>query len=122
MLQNNFYYLSSFEPKELGINAVITFNPDHEIFEGHFPGKPVVPGVCMIQIVKELLQQATSKKLLFQKGHQIKFLQLLVPVQDEKVDVNINWKVIEDDVLQTTVDFKKDGIILLKLSGLFKPV
>jgi 3-hydroxyacyl-[acyl-carrier-protein] dehydratase len=118
MLKNNFYSIQSQTVSEQGLSTIIHINPEHEIFKGHFPGKPVVPGVCMIQIVKELLDEAMSESLLFQKGNQIKFLQLLVPVSEENVEVNITWKALESG-FQTTADFKKEGGAIFKLSGIF---
>jgi len=121
MLKNNFYSIQSQTAMEQSISAVIHIHPDHEIFKGHFPENPVVPGVCMIQIIKELLENHTCKQLLFQKGNQIKFLQLLVPNKDENIEVNISWKMIED-MFQTTADFKKEGIAVFKLSGVFNVI
>ncbi|KAA5536601.1 3-hydroxyacyl-ACP dehydratase [Taibaiella lutea] len=121
MLKNNFYTIQLLIPSEQGLSAVIHINPDHEIFKGHFPDKPVVPGVCMIQIVKELLEEQRSSSLLFQKGNQIKFLQLLVPVRDENIEVNVSWRENETG-FQTTADFKKEGVAIFKLSGVFTSV
>lgn len=118
MLKNNFYFIELKTQQEDNIAATISLNPEHEIFKGHFPGKPVVPGVCMIQIVKELLEEHSGEPLLFTKGNQIKFLQLLIPQKDELIDVNIQWKTI-DEGLQTTADFKKEGNVILKLNGIF---
>ena len=121
MLKNNFYSIQSQTAMEQSISAVIHIHPDHEIFKGHFPENPVVPGVCIIQIIKELLEDHTGKQLLFQKGNQIKFLQLLVPNKDENIEVNISWKIAED-MFQTTADFKKEGVAVFKLSGVFNVI
>lgn len=119
MLKNNFYSIQSQSASEQSLSAIINIDPNHEIFEGHFPGKPVVPGVCMIQIVKELLEAGFSKPMLFQKGNQIKFLQLLVPVKHESVEVNISWKTIENGI-QANADFKRESVTIFKLSGSFQ--
>jgi len=119
MLKNSFYFIQSSNATEQGLSAFIHIAPEHEIFKGHFPGKPVVPGVCMIQIVKELLEAHMGKSLLFQKGNQIKFLQLLVPQKDENIAINISWKDHENE-LQVTADFKKGDTAIFKLSGIFQ--
>ena len=60
----DFYTLQSSEKEENGrFIAKITLNKDHDIFNGHFPGNPVTPGVCMMQIVKELTEEFTGKQL-----------------------------------------------------------
>ena len=59
----DFYTLQSYDKNEKSFVANIILNKDHEIFKGHFPGNPVTPGVCMMQIVKELTEEFTGKKL-----------------------------------------------------------
>jgi 3-hydroxyacyl-[acyl-carrier-protein] dehydratase len=118
MLLNNFYTVTETHKQDNGLQAVIRINPGHEIFKGHFPGQPVVPGVCMVQIIKEFMTQAIGIPLLFSKGNQLKFLQLLVPVAEENIQVNINWK-REDAVYMTQADFKKGTDFIFKLSGIF---
>ena len=55
MLINDFYNCHDIEAHENEYGCRIVFNAAHDIFKGHFPGQPVVPGVCMMEMVKELL-------------------------------------------------------------------
>lgn len=119
ILLNSFYTISEITVEDGKLHAVIHINPEHNIFEGHFPGQPVVPGVCMVQIVKELMERATEQKLTFSTGHQIKFLQLLVPAKEDAIKVTISWKE-EEHTYPVTADFKKNDEAVFKLSGLFK--
>ena len=118
MLLNNFFTIDELSTTENGLQAIIQFNPEDEIFKGHFPNQPVVPGVCMVQIVKEFMSSVLAAELLFSKGHQLKFLQLVVPANGEAIQVNISWKV-EDNSIKTTADFKKEQTAVFKLSGVF---
>lgn len=120
-LLNNFYTVCDYTPGDQAVQALISINPEHEIFKGHFPGQPVVPGVCMVQIVKELVEESTGKKLLLSKGHQIKFLQLLVPSQEDRLEVHISWKE-EEGHYHTQAGFKKGTDTLFKLSGILSPL
>ena len=56
LLINDFFYLRSSTHSNEIINAQLQLNPAHRVFEGHFPGQPVVPGVCMVQMIKEILE------------------------------------------------------------------
>ena len=56
MLQGNFFTINHIHQDENSVKASIELNPVHPIFEGHFPQTPVVPGVCMMQMVKEVLR------------------------------------------------------------------
>jgi 3-hydroxyacyl-[acyl-carrier-protein] dehydratase len=41
----------------------IKLNPEHEIFTGHFPDNPILPGVCVVQMIKEILQQSVISNI-----------------------------------------------------------
>lgn len=118
MLLNNFYTVTEIHRQDNSLQAIIRINPAHEIFKGHFLDQPVVPGVCMVQIIKEFMEAAMGMPLLFSKGNQLKFLQLLVPAAAENITVHISWKQ-EEAAYITQADFKKGADIVFKLSGTF---
>ncbi len=118
-MPSSFYTVEQHSQQDTHIQAAIRFNPDHSIFAGHFPDQPVVPGVCMIQIVKNLMEQFLGNKNLFlSHGHQVKFLQLIIPDRKDliQVEVAIEERPGEYPVQAT---FKKDGQALLKMTGIF---
>lgn len=119
MLLNNFYTITQLEQDSNSLQAAIAFNAAHDIFKGHFPGQPVVPGVCMVQIVKEFMEKATGTPLVFRKGNQVKFLQLLVPAAGATVQVQISWQP-EAGKYITRADFKRDTATVFKLDGVFE--
>lgn len=45
------------------ITAEISFPKNFTGFEGHFPGKPVVPGVCKVLSVVALLELSSKQKV-----------------------------------------------------------
>ena len=54
MLLDNFYTILSSESSDSTIWTIqIKLNPEHPVYQGHFPGHPVVPGVCLLQLIKE---------------------------------------------------------------------
>ncbi len=59
--------------------AEVHLNPFHAIFDGHFPGNPVAPGVCMMQIVKELTETVEQKSLFLVRASNVKFTALINP-------------------------------------------
>lgn len=96
MLLNNFYTVLDRTASEGIVKATIRFDKRHPIFEGHFPGQPVVPGVCMIQIVRELTEQTLGAKVDITKGDNIKFLSVINPDDVDTVNVEINCKQLSD--------------------------
>lgn len=79
MLLKDFYKLNSLNIADNLATAKITINKDHEVFKGHFPGNPVTPGVCMMQIIKELTEQIVDKKLFMESSSNVKFMAIINP-------------------------------------------
>lgn len=117
MLMNDFYNIEYLLREPNSFSCKIAFNTQHDIFKGHFPSQPVVPGVCMMQMVKELLEQQIDKNLWMRNAGQVKFLQLITP--DVQPVVNISWKQ-DGKELNVNASFKNDTSDLFKLSGNFE--
>lgn len=101
---NNFYELKSHESENNIFRANITLNKDHKIFKGHFPGNPVTPGVCMMQIVKDLSEKFTGTKLFLKTASNVKFMAIINPFEtpDLTLELDINEKDGELKVKNTT--------------------
>lgn len=76
------------EKIESGAEITATFyvNPDREIFKGHFPSEPVLPGVysveCMAQTADILLLSCpryAGKTPLFLGINNVRFLKKIIP-------------------------------------------
>src|SRR5690349_7128549 len=80
---------SQAEGNKTKIAAHLTINKSHPIFDGHFPGLPIVPGVCMVQIVKEITEYQLSKKLVMTSASNIKFLSVINPLKNNEVNAEI---------------------------------
>ena len=39
------------------LGATVRLLPDSTVYAGHFPGYPITPGVCLVQIALELIGQ-----------------------------------------------------------------
>lgn len=116
---NSFYELKSYESEGNIFRAKVTLNSNHEIFKGHFPGNPVTPGVCMMQIVKDLTEKFTGSKLFLKTASNVKFMAIINPF--ETPDLVMDLDIIETDeeikVKNTTIFGET---IALKLSVTYK--
>lgn len=119
MLLNNLFTVASTDHAPGVLKASIRVQKDHQIFQGHFPGHPVVPGVCMIQMVKELLQTYTRQKLNIVAGDTIKFLSIINPEQHEQIQVEIQYTEATDKFLLNAVLFAGD-VTFFKFKGAFQ--
>jgi 3-hydroxyacyl-[acyl-carrier-protein] dehydratase len=120
MLQNDFYHTQEIVSKEENsFRATIKINPQHKIFEGHFPGKPVVPGVCLIQILKELVCEVSKKQVVLQQADNIKFLAVINP--NEQSVLTFALKISQTDgAIQVKNVTTFADTICFKFGGSFK--
>ena len=59
------------------VRATLAPHRESEVYQGHFPGHPITPGVMMIEGVIEVLEKATSKKLRLRSAKNIKYLAMM---------------------------------------------
>ena len=119
MLLKKLYKTTSFEYENNQVNAEIVINKDHEIFKGHFPDNPVMPGVCMIQIIKELTEKALDLSLFLEKSRNIKFMALINPYKNPNLKLELNISK-EGDKFKVKNITKMDQVIALKFNGTFR--
>jgi 3-hydroxyacyl-[acyl-carrier-protein] dehydratase len=120
-LKDDFYTVKENKTiSENGFNTVIELNVDHVIYKGHFPQMPVVPGVCQVQIIKELLEDKLDKKLLMLTGDNIKFTGMIVPTQNAVINIDMNYNLKENDVISAEARLFFGNTIFTKFKGTFK--
>ena len=77
-----------------GFNIIL--NPDHLIYKAHFPGQPVTPGVCILQMLQELLSVEMDKQLFIKNIKNAKFISMMSPVTDSRVSVLFSSVTLEE--------------------------
>ena len=71
--------------------ATILFDREFLGFKGHFPGRPIVPGVCEIALVELLAQLATGNgSLKIVRIEKMKFRAPLLPGDNATFDFSLN--------------------------------
>lgn len=68
----------------------LRFNASHPVFAGHFPGHPVVPGACLVQIAEELFSLQTGRTVRWCAVRNLKFRQPLTPDMEVTVTMQTN--------------------------------
>lgn len=71
--------------------ARILLNADHDIFKGHFPGNPVLPGVCQVEMAREIMEIITAEKLMLTNSSQVKYLSLVSPLEHPELELSLKF-------------------------------
>lgn len=114
LLPHLYKILSSAKIDEKVFEFIVEINPEHNIFKGHFPQRPILPGVCTINIVKECICSVLHKELHFMNITQCKFMGMVDPYTDNKlvVDITINTDnpneiIVHSSILNSNVNVFK---------------
>jgi len=69
--------------------ATVRIPADHPALPGHFPGRPIVPGVVLLQCVLDEAERWLGKKLSVGGLPQAKFAAPLLPEQDAELELRL---------------------------------
>lgn len=97
--------------------ALIELNEKHPIYQGHFPGMPVTPGVCLVQMVKEITSKILEKKLMMHKADQIKFMAIVNPFVNKELTLEITIKPLENEQWHCDSLAFHENIVFFKLKS-----
>ncbi|WP_281240053.1 3-hydroxyacyl-ACP dehydratase [Flavobacterium praedii] len=123
MLLKDFYTIISLEnTADSKYKAVILVNEKHEVFKGHFPGNPIMPGVCMMQIIKELTEQITGSALFMQSLSNVKFMALINPFNTPELLLDLDVTATEDNLIKVKNVSYFGETVALKLSSVYRKV
>ncbi|HEY4155094.1 MAG TPA: 3-hydroxyacyl-ACP dehydratase, partial [Puia sp.] len=89
MLRNDLYTIDTAAENNSVLLVSVRLNANHSVFKGHFPDHPVLPGVCMLEMVREILEISLHEKLRISKGPLIKFLSMIVPDKSPVVSIEV---------------------------------
>jgi 3-hydroxyacyl-[acyl-carrier-protein] dehydratase len=92
LLLNNLYTIHSLKESENQILAHVELIADHAIFKGHFPGQPVLPGVCMMEMIAEVTGEYLNRPFRISGAPLIKFLLMIDPRKNPMIVLEIKYQ------------------------------
>lgn len=123
MLLKDFYKVISLEnTAENNYLVLILINKEHEVFKGHFPGNPIMPGVCMMQIIKELTEHISESSLFMQSLSNVKFMALINPFNTPELRLELDISMTGTDLVKVKNVTYFNETIALKLSSVYRKV
>ncbi|MFN8155059.1 MAG: 3-hydroxyacyl-ACP dehydratase [Bacteroidia bacterium] len=116
ILLGQLFTLSDRQEAEGQLSWSLHLEAGHKIFKGHFPDNPILPGVCMMHIVKEALEQEFNTKLRVRKADQLKFLRIIDPRETPDLKLQVK-SVKEEDGYKISASLNRENISFFKMSG-----
>ncbi len=98
------------------IIAEYSFANELEVFSGHFPGNPVLPGIFQIEMIRYALETILQKKYIIKLTSKAKFINMIFP--DSKITVRIKTTGIDGEIkirAKSYVDQKMTSDVIMVL-------
>lgn len=119
MLAGDLFTVKELKVEEGTVSAAINWYAAHPVFAGHFPGQPVVPGVCMVQLVEEVLEQVLGESLQLKEAANLKFLHVIDPTVHTVVGLSLSYREDLAGTLLVSAGLQQDKISFFKMTGNF---
>lgn len=120
ILKDTFYRINSLKLEDNVLEAVISIDPKHVIYDGHFPNNPVTPGVVQLELVKEILGTHFQRPIRLKTLASSKFLAVLNPVNTPEATFKMTISEQEDQSLKVSGQLSTAESVCLKFSGTYK--
>jgi len=117
-LKDTFFKIKDTHQTTTGMDYTLVLEPNHPIYQAHFPGNPITPGVCIIQIIKELSMEILQCNLLLKKLNNVKFLNVINPLENKEVVFSVSIAAAEETHKVNAVIYNENQQFA-KLSMLF---
>lgn len=89
LLKDKFYKVLNEEKDGMTGRYTIAILPDCDVYDGHFPGDPVCPGVCNIETIKECAMMLLGKALRIKAIKQCRLTAIATPTVCPEVTINL---------------------------------
>lgn len=70
-------------------NFTLQLNASHPVYLGHFPGNPITPGVCSLEMLKELIEVNFPWCGQLAEVKTIKFLNFISPLATPEITADL---------------------------------
>lgn len=116
LLEDKFYKVLSVDHAEDGSAKFhLAILPGCNVYDGHFPGDPVCPGVCNIETIKECAIMLCGEPLRYSSIRQCRLTALATPTVCPEVDVQVSLiPAGEGYSVQATIADGKQTYMILK--------
>ena len=106
---------------EHGFSFDVELNADHPVYPGHFPNRAITPGVMLVSMVKDLVEEVKEVKLELVEAKNIKFLRPMYPDQKEVYIIDFSVEQ-EQSKYQVKATASVGEVAYFKLSATFESI
>jgi 3-hydroxyacyl-[acyl-carrier-protein] dehydratase len=122
MLKDSFFTIEGITETEKGRTYRVALNALHPVFLAHFAGSPVMPGACVVQMIKELAEESLSVPFFIATVKNMKFLKVINPLENPEISVLMTCTVQENDSVRVSFVINDGDTVFSKAILVLNPV
>ena len=121
-MENNYYRVLS-ESVQASPSGEVTgafrvaLLPDCDVYRGHFPGRPVCPGVCQVEMARQCAGRLAGQSLLIRRVASCRFLTVATPDACPCLDMDISLQPVGEGVWTVRARLYDDSHTYMELKG-----
>lgn len=97
MLENKFYKIINISNDSEFHLFEVELLRDCDVYEGHFPGEAIAPGVCNIQMIKECAEKVVGHKIFMYNLQQVRLTTLVKPDVHSHCEVRLQLQQLSEE-------------------------
>ncbi len=116
MFLNDLYHIISIDNREEERIITVRLNPEHRIYGAHFPGNPITPGACLVEMARELASVILQKDMLLKKADNVKFLKGIHPGEHPLIVFRLLITELENREWRVRTDILEGETIMTRMT------
>ena len=116
---DSLFIIQSIDDSDTDFTAKFRCNPAHPVYQAHFPGHPITPGACLLQMAGEILAQKLGKPLFLKQSKNIKYLSVLVPDEGKEIEYRFSSVVESASECKAQVVIAEGATVYAKMSLIY---
>lgn len=117
LLENRFYRLMASGQDGMSGTYKVAILEDCDVYEGHFPGDPVCPGVCNIETIKECAIRLLGRDVRIRTIKQCRLTAVATPTVCPEVTITVCATPVADNAFNVVASVKDDNRIYMEFKG-----
>lgn len=98
MFVDKFFTIKEHRESEYSAEFDVEICAKHPIFDGHFPGDPITPGVCILQMACDLFSHLKQQEFFISAVKNAKFMHVIRPLETPGVTFQISYQLSENQM------------------------
>lgn len=91
LLENKYFKVESGRTADGTAHFHVRLLPDCDVYHGHFPGNPVSPGVCNIEMIRECFCLSIGAEPRIKTIDRSRLTAIASPTASPEMDVDMSW-------------------------------